>query len=77
MAWFKRFYDPIVLPNQCRLMTLRDAAEYIAALPPAERHAARWQIAMESLTLAAETDASIELARTAVMMALDPVRTTL
>ena len=74
MAWFKRFCDPIVLLEGRTLLTLRDAAEYITALPPSERETARWQIAMESLTLAAETNASIELARAAVKMALNPVR---
>ena len=29
MAWFKRFSDPIVLPDGRELLTLRDAAEYI------------------------------------------------
>ena len=36
MAWFKRFYDPIILPDGRKLLTLGDAAEYIAALPKAE-----------------------------------------
>lgn len=36
MAWLKRFYDPIVLPDGRKLLTLRDAAEYITALPKAE-----------------------------------------
>src|SRR3954468_3276504 len=37
MAWFERFVDPIVVPE---LLTLRDAAEYITALPKAEQYAA-------------------------------------
>ena len=37
---FKRFFDPIVLPDGRKLMTLRDAAEYITALPKAEHDAA-------------------------------------
>ena len=32
----ERFYDPIILPDGRKLLTLRDAAEYIAALPKAE-----------------------------------------
>ena len=36
MAWFKRFYDPIILPDGRKLLTLGDAAEYIAAMPKAE-----------------------------------------
>jgi hypothetical protein len=35
MAWFKRFYDPIILPDGRKLLTQRDAAEYITALPGA------------------------------------------
>jgi hypothetical protein len=33
MAWFKRFVDPIVVPDGRTLLTLRDAADYITALP--------------------------------------------
>ena len=36
MVWFKRFYDPIVLPDGRKLLTLRDAAEYITELPKAQ-----------------------------------------
>jgi hypothetical protein len=39
MVWFKRFVDPIVLPDGRKLLTLRDAAEYITALPKAEHDA--------------------------------------
>jgi hypothetical protein len=35
-AWRVRFYDPIILPDGRKLLTLRDAAEYITALPKAE-----------------------------------------
>jgi hypothetical protein len=40
MAWFTRFVDPIVVPDGRELLTLRDAAEYITALPKAEHDAA-------------------------------------
>jgi hypothetical protein len=70
MVWFKRFYDPIVLPDGRKLLTLRDAAEYITSLPKAE-HAADWQIAMETLLLVAECDGPEMLARIAVMKALN------
>jgi hypothetical protein len=36
MVWFKRFVDPIILPNGRELLTLRDAAEYITTLPKAD-----------------------------------------
>lgn len=63
MAWFKRFVDPIVLPDGRELLTLRDAAEYITALPKAEHDAADWQIAMEVLLLVAERDGPMGLHR--------------
>jgi hypothetical protein len=71
MAWFKRFYDPIILPDGRELLTLRDAAEYISALPKAEHDAADWQVAMETLLLVAERDGPEMLARIAVMKALN------
>src|SRR5258708_38093674 len=70
MVWFKRFVDPIVLPDGRKLLTLRDAAEYITALPKAEHDAADWQVAMETLLLVAERDGPEMLARIAVMKAL-------
>ena len=36
MPWFKRFYDPIVLPDGRELPMLRDAAEYIMRWPKAK-----------------------------------------
>ena len=71
MAWFKRFVDPIVLPDGHELLTLRDAAEYITALPKPEHDAADWQVAMETLLLVAEHNGPEMLARTAVMKALN------
>ena len=71
MVCFKRFYDPIVLPDGRKLLTLRDAAEYITALPKAEHDAADWQVAMETLLLVAERDGPEMLARIAVMKALN------
>jgi hypothetical protein len=71
MAWFKRFYDPIILPDGRKLLALRDAAEYITALPKAEHDAADWQIAMETLLLVAERNGPEMLARIAVLRALN------
>jgi hypothetical protein len=71
MAWFKRFYDPIILPDGRKLLTYRDAAEYITALPKAEQDAADWLIAMETLSLVAERNAPETLARIAIVKALD------
>ena len=33
MTWSARFDDPIIMPNGRTLLTLRDAATYITALP--------------------------------------------
>jgi hypothetical protein len=71
MAWFKRFSDSIILPDGRDLLALRDAAEYITALPKAEHDAADWQVAMETLLLVAERDRPEMLARIAVMRALN------
>jgi hypothetical protein len=71
MAWFKRFHDPIILPDGRTLLTLRDAAEYITALPKAEQGAADWQVAMETVLLVAERNGPEMLARIAFMKALN------
>ena len=55
--------DPVVLPNGRKLLTLRDAANYITALQKAEHDAAGWQVAMETLLLVAERDRSEMTAR--------------
>ena len=49
MSWSRQFDDPIPLPHGDALVTLRDAAEYIAALPKREHDAADWQNAMKAL----------------------------
>ena len=70
-AWFKRFIDPIILPDGRKLLTLRDAAEYITALPKAEHDEADWQVTMETLLLVAERNGPEMLARIAMMRALN------
>jgi hypothetical protein len=37
MAWDQRFYDPIIPPNGKPLETLRDAGNFVAALPEQEQ----------------------------------------
>jgi hypothetical protein len=71
MAWFKRFVDPIILPDGRELLTRRDAAEYITALPNAEHDAADWQVAMETLILVAERNGPEMLARIGMIRALN------
>jgi hypothetical protein len=65
LFWDQQFFDPIVVPNGKKLVTLRDAANYIMKLPKAEHDADEWQAAMETLLLVAESrrDAGIESPR--------------
>ncbi len=48
MSWDQQFFEPIVLPNRRKLVTLRDAAQYITKLPKAEHDADEWQAAMKA-----------------------------
>jgi hypothetical protein len=66
MAWDQTFFDPIVLPSGKKLVTLRDAAEYITELPKAEHNADEWQAAMQALLLVAEHDGPTMFARIGV-----------
>ncbi|MGV7219228.1 hypothetical protein [Bradyrhizobium sp. UFLA05-112] len=71
MTWSARFFDPIILPDGRKLVTLRDAATYITALPKAEHDADEWQTAMSTLLLVAENDGPEMLARIAMMRAIN------
>jgi hypothetical protein len=71
MSWDQRFFDPIELPSGRKLLTLRDAAEYITKLPKAEHDAEEWRAAMEALLLVAEHDGPTMFARLGVMRALN------
>ena len=71
MPWDQTFFDPIELPKGKKLVTLRDAANYIMKLPKAEHDAAEWQAAMEALLLVAEGGGPTMFARIGVMRALN------
>jgi hypothetical protein len=70
VPWNQAFFDPIILPGQKPLVTLRDAALYITKLPKAEHDAEEWQAAMQALMLVAEHDGPTMLAHIGVMRAL-------
>jgi hypothetical protein len=53
MPWSRPFVDPIPTKGK-PLVTLKDAADYIMALPKKVHDAPHWQIAMEQLIDAAE-----------------------
>jgi len=66
VAWDQTFFDPIVLPSGKKLVTLRDAAEYITELPKAEHNADERQAVMQALLLVAEHDGPTMFARIGV-----------
>jgi hypothetical protein len=61
VSWDERFFDPIIVPDREPLVTLCDAAEYIAELPKAEHNADEWQAAMQELLLVAEDDGATDV----------------
>jgi hypothetical protein len=69
-GWERHFDEPINLPNGRALVTLRDAGEYVAALPAAEQHREHWRTATEMLLLAAERGGIVMLADIAMRQAL-------
>jgi hypothetical protein len=50
-GWQRQFEDPIELSDGRTLTTLRDAADYITALPKKEAELPEWQAAIEALLL--------------------------
>jgi hypothetical protein len=65
-GWGRPFDDPIKVPGG-KLVTLRDAGRYIAALPKAQHDAPEWQAAMEALILVAERGGPTMFARIGIM----------
>jgi hypothetical protein len=50
-GWGREFDEPIALPDGRKLITLRDAASHITALPKKEAEAPEWQAAIEALNV--------------------------
>jgi hypothetical protein len=71
MPWSTRFAPPIKLPNGRKLVTLKDAGNYITKLPKAEHAAPEWQAAMEAPILVATHGGPTMFARIGVMRALN------
>lgn len=70
MSWSFKFDEPIELANGKPLRTLRDAANYVLALPARESRQEHWQTAMAILLSASEKRAPVMMARIAMMQAL-------
>ena len=69
--WKRRFDEPIKLPDGGKLVTPKDAADYIMGLPKKVHDAPHWQLAMAQLIDAAEGRNFIMHARIAVLKALN------
>jgi len=72
MGWDLKFAEPIEVPGESALVTLRDAGAYITALPLKIHDAKAWQTAMECLLLVADKGGPLEFARLAMEQALHP-----
>jgi hypothetical protein len=68
-GWRRR--EPIKLPRGRKLVTLRDAGNYITKLSKAEHEAPEWLAAMEALILVAENNGPTMFVRIGVMRALN------
>ena len=69
-GWGRPFDDPIEIGRR-KLVTLRDAGEYIAKLPKKVHDAPEWQAAMEALILVEERGGPTMFARVGIMRALN------
>ena len=70
MPWSTSFEDPIILPNGRKLLTLKDAADYVTKLPKKESDLPEWQTAIEVLLLCSRGGPTM-MARIGVMKALN------
>jgi hypothetical protein len=70
LSWSREFEEPIALPDGRTLLTLRDAADYITALPK-EAALPEWQAAIEALMLVVEQRGPTMFARIGFMQALN------
>jgi hypothetical protein len=69
-GWSRKFDEPIPLPSGRKLVTLRDAADYITGLPKTESDLPEWQAAIEVLMLVSRSGPTM-MARIRVMKALN------
>ena len=70
MPWSTSFEDPIILPDGRKLLTLKDAADYVTKLPKKESDLPEWQAAIEALMLCSRGGDAM-LARIGVVKALN------
>jgi hypothetical protein len=70
-GWSRKFDEPITLPDSRVLITLRDAANYVTALPGKEANTPEWQAAIEAFILVADLNGPTMFARIGIMRALN------
>jgi hypothetical protein len=70
MTWSKPFEDEIATPAGKTLRTLKDAANLIRKLPKGQADLPHWQVAIETLIMAAENRGPVLYAQIAVNRAL-------
>jgi hypothetical protein len=71
VTWSRAFDDPIPLPDGGEIRTLREAGNYIMALPGSARQSSEWQAAAEAVLMAAEGRGPLEHARIGMLRALN------
>ena len=71
MSWSRAFHVPIPLPDGRMLRTLRDAGDYIQALPGAKHKRPEWQVAAEMLLAAVEGSGPLMFAEIAMRKAVN------
>ena len=71
MSWSRAFHVPIPLPDGRMLRTLRDAGDYIQALPAAKHERPEWQVAAEMLLEAVEGKGPLMFAEIAMRKAVN------
>jgi hypothetical protein len=64
-------FDPIESPNGRKLITLRDAANYIVNLPKADQELPEWQAAAEVVMLIGERGGDPMMAHIGMLRALN------
>ena len=71
MSWSRAFHVPIPLPDGRMLRTLRDAGDYIQALPGAKHKRPEWQVAAEMVLAAVEGSGPLMFAEIAMRKAVN------
>jgi hypothetical protein len=70
-GWNRPFEDPVLLPDGLELIMLKNAADYVMALPNSEQKHERWLAAIEGLIMAAEGRGPMMHARIGMLRALN------